>query len=87
MAEAASIIGLSRRWRPTHFNTARLVERLGLLTVVIIAKGVLGISRTTYRLLDTVKWPLSDSISELVCSLVLMVSKNIPLMAFQKSSC
>ncbi|KEF63305.1 uncharacterized protein A1O9_01282 [Exophiala aquamarina CBS 119918] len=72
VAEATSIIGIFTKWRMTSANTAHLVERLGLLTVVIMAKGVLSLSRTTYKLFDTVKWPLADNLGELVCSMLLM---------------
>lgn len=84
MAEAASIIGLSRKWKMTCFNTAHLVERLGLFTVVIMAKGILSVSRTTYRLFETVKWPLADNLGELACSIMQTVSKSVLVTASQK---
>lgn len=71
--EIVSTVALFWEWKVDKIKTTRLFDRLGMLTVVILAKGVLALSRATYRLSAELNWTAADHYSELVSAILLMV--------------
>ncbi|EXJ77847.1 hypothetical protein A1O3_09006 [Capronia epimyces CBS 606.96] len=70
--EATSIVLISCRWRIFSFKRTHLLERLGLLTLIIMGEGILGMSRTTYQLFQTVNKPTAENFGELISAVLLV---------------
>ncbi|KAK5058878.1 hypothetical protein LTR84_011142 [Exophiala bonariae] len=60
-------------WELDNLKTKRLFDRLGMLTIIILAKGVLALSRTTYRLFNELNWTATDHYGELMSAYFISV--------------
>ena len=49
--EGISIIGISSIWRILSFKKTHLVERMGLLTLIVIGEGAIGVTKTISRMM------------------------------------
>jgi low temperature requirement protein LtrA len=49
--EAAAIIGIAMIWRTLSFKKTHLVERLGLLTLIVIGEGAIGVTKTVSKIM------------------------------------
>lgn len=75
LVEGATVIAISCKWRVVSFKRTHLVERLGLLTLIVMGEGILGLSRSTYRLFETLRRPTAENFGQLICAMVLVVSE------------
>ncbi|EON64006.1 hypothetical protein W97_03236 [Coniosporium apollinis CBS 100218] len=50
-AESAAVIGVSSIWRTLSFKKTHLVERMGLLTLIVIGEGAIGVTKTVGKLM------------------------------------
>jgi low temperature requirement protein LtrA len=44
IVEVIAVIGVSSRWRIVSFKQTHLVERVGLLTLIILGEGIIGLT-------------------------------------------
>lgn len=51
IVELFGTIGISSVWRKLSFRATHIVERLGLLGLIIIGEGVIGLTKTTTRIM------------------------------------
>ncbi|KAF2116937.1 bacterial low temperature requirement A protein-domain-containing protein [Lophiotrema nucula] len=51
IVEAASIIAISSIWRMLSFKKTHLMERMSLLTLIVIGEGAIGVTKTVSRLM------------------------------------
>ncbi|KAF2762113.1 hypothetical protein EJ05DRAFT_496983 [Pseudovirgaria hyperparasitica] len=51
--EIICVLGVSAKWRDISFKHTHLVERMGLLTLIVIGEGILGIGKTISIILRT----------------------------------
>jgi low temperature requirement protein LtrA len=49
--EAFIIIGVSCTWRSLSFKATHLVERMGLLTLIVIGEGAIGVTKTISKIM------------------------------------
>jgi len=70
--EGACIVAISCKWRILSFKRTHLVDRLGLLTLIIMGEGILGMARTTYTLFQNVNAPTPNNFGELICAVLLV---------------
>lgn len=68
------MVWISQKWKGDNVETTHLFDRLGMMTVLLMAKGILALSRTTQRSFETLKWlAAADNFGELLCGILLMV--------------
>lgn len=68
------MVWMSRKWKGDSVETTHLFDRLGMLTVILMAKGILALSRITQKSFETLKWlAAADNFGELLCGILLMV--------------
>lgn len=48
--ESAAVIGISSFWRTLSFKKTHIVERMGLLTLIVIGEGAIGVTKTVGKL-------------------------------------
>ncbi|KIV91713.1 hypothetical protein, variant [Exophiala mesophila] len=53
VAEAAAVITISSIWRVVSFKRTHLVERVGLLTLIIMGEGIIGVAKSVSMILQT----------------------------------
>lgn len=49
--ETISIIGISSVWRMLSFKKTHLMERMSLLTLIVIGEGAIGVTKTVSRVM------------------------------------
>jgi low temperature requirement protein LtrA len=72
--EAIIIITVSCKWRNLSFKATHLVERMGLLTLIVIGEGAIGVTKTVAKLMG--KGGPSVDGSFLTCCIVLLLVRN-----------
>lgn len=73
LIEAAAVITISSVWRMLSFKKTHLMERMSLLTLIVIGEGAIGVTKTVSRLMG--KYGLDVEGCFLVgCIIVLLVS-------------
>lgn len=71
LLEGIVIIAVSCNWRTLSFKATHLVERMGLLTLIVIAKGAIGVTKTTAKVMGK-SGPTLDG-SFLICCIILIL--------------
>ncbi|KAK4225830.1 hypothetical protein QBC38DRAFT_481901 [Podospora fimiseda] len=69
--ESIAVIGISSIWRMLSFKKTHLVERMGLLTLIVIGEGAIGVTKTISRMMG--KHGLDPEGSLMVVCIVLML--------------
>ena len=49
--ETASIVAISSIWKMLSFKKTHLMERMSLLTLIVIGEGAIGVTKTVSRLM------------------------------------
>lgn len=68
--EGIVIITISCKWRMLSFKATHLVERMGLLTLIVIGEGAIGITKTVAKILG--KGTTIEGAAQ-ICSIVLLL--------------
>ncbi|KAE9987055.1 hypothetical protein EG328_003837 [Venturia inaequalis] len=68
--EGIIIITISCKWRMLSFKATHLVERMGLLTLIVIGEGAIGVTKTVAKVLG--KGTTIEG-AALICSIVLLL--------------
>ncbi|KAK4154788.1 bacterial low temperature requirement A protein-domain-containing protein [Chaetomidium leptoderma] len=71
LVETIATMGVSCFWRMLSFKKTHLVERMGLLTLIVIGEGAIGVTKTISRMMG--KSGLDPEGSGLVLCIVLML--------------
>jgi low temperature requirement protein LtrA len=69
--EAIVVIGVSCKWRSLSFKATHLVERLGLLTLIVIGEGAIGVTKTVSKIMGKNGPDVQGSL--LICCIVLVL--------------
>lgn len=73
LVEAISIVSVSSIWRMLSFKKTHLVERMGLLTLIVIGEGAIGVTKTVSKLMG--KSGLDGpSMGLVLCIILILVS-------------
>jgi low temperature requirement protein LtrA len=68
--EGIIIITISCKWRMLSFKATHLVERMGLLTLIVIGEGAIGVTKTVAKVLGK---GITFEGAALICSIVLLL--------------
>jgi low temperature requirement protein LtrA len=74
VVEAISIITVSCVWRVISFKHTHLVERIGLLTLIVMGEGVIGLTTSVSTILQNCVQTSKSAIGAIVASVNLIVS-------------
>jgi len=72
--EAAAVIAISCFWRVVSFKHTHLVERVGLLTLIIMGEGIIGMTKSVSQILQNSTSTSGSDIGIIAASVLLIVS-------------
>jgi low temperature requirement protein LtrA len=70
-SEVVTIVTVSCKWRVLSFKATHLVERMGLLTLIVIGEGAIGVSKTVSEIMGKDGPDLKGSF--LICCIILLL--------------
>ena len=71
--EFALIIGLSTIWRQLSFKKTHLMERMGLLTLMVIGEGAIGVTKTIAKVMGKTGGLTVEGCALVICIILIMV--------------
>jgi low temperature requirement protein LtrA len=71
--EALAIIAISCVWRVVSFKHTHLVERIGLLTLIIMGEGIIGLAESVSTILQNSTTVSKSAIGTIVGGVLLIV--------------
>ena len=74
--ESASVIAIACIWRMLSFKKTHLVERMGLLTLIVIGEGAIGVTKTISKMLAK-KGLESEGTGLILCIILLLVGPRL----------
>lgn len=72
VVEAFSVIAISCTWRVVSFKHTHLVERIGLLTLIIMGEGIIGMSKSVSRIIQNSAGTSSGDIGVIISAVLLI---------------
>jgi low temperature requirement protein LtrA len=73
-AEAVAITTISSMWRLLSFENTHLVERNGLLTLIIIGEGIVGMTKSVATMVTGSVHFTSEDLGTVIAAVLLLVS-------------
>jgi len=73
MLEAVAIFAISCFWRVVSFKHTHLVERVGLLTLIVMGEGIIGMSKAVTYIAKCSVHTSSETIGVVVAAVSLIV--------------
>ena len=70
--EIISTIAISSIWRMLSFKKTHIVERMELLTLIVIGEGAIGVTKTVSRIMG--KGAYSEGLGLILCIILVLVS-------------
>ena len=74
IVEALAIIAISCVWRVVSFRHTHLVERIGLLTLIIMGEGIIGLATSVSTILQNSTTVSKSAIGTIIGGVLLIVS-------------
>lgn len=74
VAEALAMIAVSCVWRVVSFRHTHLVERIGLLTLIIMGEGIIGLCTSVSTILQNSVLVSGSAIGTIIAGMLLIVS-------------
>lgn len=71
--EALAIIAISCVWRVVSFKHTHLVERIGLLTLIIMGEGIIGLAESVSTILQNSTTVSRSAIGTIIGGVLLIV--------------
>ncbi|KAH6691152.1 bacterial low temperature requirement A protein-domain-containing protein [Leptodontidium sp. MPI-SDFR-AT-0119] len=71
--EFGLIIGLSTIWRQLSFKKTHLMERMGLLTLMVIGEGAIGVTKTIAKVMGKTGGLTVEGCGLVICIVLIMV--------------
>jgi low temperature requirement protein LtrA len=71
--EALAIIAISCVWRVVSFKHTHLVERIGLLTLIIMGEGIIGLATSVSTILQNSTTVSKSAIGTIIGGVLLIV--------------
>ena len=72
IAESIMTVGISCIWRMLSFKKTHLMERMSLLTIIVIGEGAIGVTKTVGRIMG--KEIDVEGCFTIMCIIVILVS-------------
>lgn len=76
IVEAASVITISCTWRVVSFKRTHLVERIGLLTLIMMGEGIISLTNSLSQLYWNAKTVSGSDIGVITSCVLLIVSQT-----------
>lgn len=70
--EAGAVIAISCFWRVVSFKRTHLVERVGLLTLIIMGEGIIGMTKSVSQILQNSSSTSSNDIGVIIAAVLLI---------------
>ncbi|MFI5420433.1 MAG: low temperature requirement protein A [Nitrososphaerales archaeon] len=70
--EAGAVIAISCFWRVVSFKHTHLVERVGLLTLIIMGEGIIGMTKSVSQILQNSTSTSSNDIGVIIAAVLLI---------------
>jgi low temperature requirement protein LtrA len=77
LLEAIAVIAISTFWRMLSFKKTHLMERMSLLTLIVIGEGAIGVTKTVSRMMGKSGLDV-ESCFLVMCIILVLVSPLIP---------
>jgi low temperature requirement protein LtrA len=74
LVEAIVVIIISSLWRVLSFKHTHLVERMGLLTLIILGEGILGLTKSVAKIVSKTGKVTGGDLGIIVAAVFLVVS-------------
>jgi low temperature requirement protein LtrA len=85
LIEALVVITVSCKWRMLSFKATHLVERMGLLTLIVIGEGAIGVTKTVGKIMGK-KGPDLEGAMLICCIVLVLVSIIAAYISFQRGN-
>jgi low temperature requirement protein LtrA len=72
--EALAMVAISCVWRVVSFRHTHLVERIGLLTLIIMGEGIIGLATSVSTILQNSVYVSKQAIGTIIGGVLLIVS-------------
>jgi low temperature requirement protein LtrA len=83
--EAIAVVSISCAWRMLSFKKTHLMERMSLLTIIVIGEGAIGVTKTVSRLMG--KHGLDvEGCFLIMCIIIILVSYFLSLLRLQATT-
>jgi len=66
-------------WRMVSFKTTHLIQRMGLLTLIIIGEGIIGLCETMNQIIQGYGWTSASTGHAIACVLALVSQQCLAL--------
>jgi hypothetical protein len=76
VVEAILVLRVSAQWRILSFKRTHLIERVGLLTMIILGEGIIGMTKSVTDIMRGVNDVTSSSIGMVICSVLIIVGHD-----------
>jgi len=76
--EALAVIAISCVWRVVSFKYTHLVERIGLLTLIIMGEGIIGMTKSVSVIVKNSNVIGSNLIGTIVSAVLVIVRLSFP---------
>jgi len=73
VVEAIIVITISCLWRVVSFKYTHLIERIGLLTLIIMGEGIIGITRSISEIVNNTNIISANLIGTIIAAGLLIV--------------
>jgi len=74
--EALAVITISCIWRVVSFKRTHLVERIGLLTLIIMGEGILGMTKSVSLIIKNSTSVSGSDIATIISAVLLIVGAD-----------
>jgi len=74
--EAVFVITISCNWRMLSFKKTHLMERMSLLTIIVIGEGAIGVTKTVGKLMSKQGLDVEGCFL-IMCIIIILVSSNM----------
>ena len=74
VVEALAMVAISCVWRVVSFRHTHLVERIGLLTLIIMGEGIIGLATSVSTILQNSVYVSKSAIGTIIGGVLLIVS-------------
>jgi low temperature requirement protein LtrA len=74
--EAIAVVAVSSLWRVLSFKHTHLVERVGLLTLIIMGEGIIGMTKSVTYVAKYAAYTSSATIGVVVAAVSLIVGSR-----------
>jgi low temperature requirement protein LtrA len=76
LVEAIAVIAISCFWRMLSFKKTHLMERMSLLTLIVIGEGAIGVTKTVSRMMGKSGLDV-ESCFLIMCIILVLVSPEV----------